>query len=179
VKDPFRTARAARLLPAGSRIRVVHLGAALSADMAAKARALMAATPRYRWLSERPRGRALYFLSGCRLLALTSRLEGGANVVSEALALGVPVVSSHISGSIGLLGEDYPGYFPVADTLGLAKLLGRAETDPAFYADLVARCRQLRHLVDPRHERASWAKLLAEIGSPAKNAGVGARRRIP
>jgi putative glycosyltransferase (TIGR04348 family) len=163
VKDPFRTARAAPLLPALSRVRVVHLGAALGDGMAARARAEMAASPRYRWLGERPRGRALYYLSGCRLLALTSRLEGGANVVSEALALGVPVVSSHISGSIGLLGEDYPGYFPFADTQALAKLLYRAESDAAFYADLVARCRRLRGLVHPRHERESWAKLLKEI----------------
>ncbi len=63
VKDPFRTARAAQLLPATSRVRVVHLGAALGADMAEQARAEMAASPRYRWLGERPRGRALYFLS--------------------------------------------------------------------------------------------------------------------
>ena len=37
VKDPFRTALAARLLPAASRVRVLHLGAALSEDMAERA----------------------------------------------------------------------------------------------------------------------------------------------
>jgi putative glycosyltransferase (TIGR04348 family) len=163
VKDPLRAARAARLLPATSRLRVVHLGAALSADMADQAQAEMAANPRYRWLGERPRGRALYVLSGCRLLALTSRLEGGANAVSEALAVGVPVVSSRIAGSVGLLGADYPGYFPYGDTRALAALLLRAETDTAFYDDLRARCKRLRGLTDPARERKSWEQLLAEL----------------
>ncbi len=75
----------------------------------------------------------------------------------------MPVVSSEISGSIGLLGRDYSGYFSFADSRGLAKLLYRAETDAAFYADLVARCRELRGLVDPARERESWARLLEEI----------------
>ena len=57
-----------------------------------------------------------FAVARCRLLALTSRLEGGANVVSEAIASGVPVLSSYIAGSVGILGADYPGYFPVGDT---------------------------------------------------------------
>jgi putative glycosyltransferase (TIGR04348 family) len=163
VKDPLRTAQAARLLPAASRVRVVHLGAALSEDMAEEARAEMAANPRYAWLGERPRGRALWYLSGCRLLSLTSLLEGGANAVSEAVAVDVPVVSSRISGSIGLLGQDYPGYFPVEDTAALAEVLLRAETDAAFYEELRRRCRGLRSLFDPARERATWEMLLREI----------------
>ena len=136
VKDPFRTAQAARLLPADSRIRVLHLGGALSEDMAEQARAEAADNPRYRWFGEQPRGKAQRILSRCRLLSLTSQLEGGANVISEALAVGVPVVSSRIAGSIGLLGADYPGYFPFADTRALADLLHRAETDTEFYNGL-------------------------------------------
>src|SRR5947209_2948371 len=87
VKDPFRTALAARLLPSTSRIRVLHLGAALSEEMAGRARAEEAANPRYRWLGELPRWKALRVLGRCRLLALTSEMEGGANVISEAAAL--------------------------------------------------------------------------------------------
>src|SRR5262249_40608724 len=121
--------------------------------------------PRYRWLGERPRGRALYFLSGCRLLALTSHLEGGANAVSEALAVGVPVGSSRIAGSGGLLGAGYPGYFPCRDARALAGPLRRAETDAAFYGDLRARCERLRGLADPRRERQTWQKLLGELSA--------------
>jgi putative glycosyltransferase (TIGR04348 family) len=163
VKDPFRTALAARLLPPSSRARVLHVGAALEPDMAARAAAEAAANPRYRWLGDLPRAKALRVLARSRLLALTSRLEGGANVISEAVAAGVPVVSSRIAGSVGLLGPDYPGYFPVGDTEALAALIGRAETDAGFYGALRARCRRLRPLVKPSRERESWRRLLREL----------------
>jgi putative glycosyltransferase (TIGR04348 family) len=163
VKDPLRTAWAARLLPASSRVRVLQVGGALSDDLAEQARAEEASNPRYRWLGERPRSQALRLLARCRLLALTSELEGGANVISEALALGVPVVSSRIAGSLGLLGTDYPGYFPFGDTQALADLLRRAETDTAFYAALRAQCAQRRPLFEPAHERQSWHELLREL----------------
>jgi putative glycosyltransferase (TIGR04348 family) len=163
VKDPLRTAKAARLLPAPSRIRVLHLGSALSDDMAQAARTEEETNPRYHWLGEKPRWRALRLLSRCRLLVLTSKLEGGANVISEALAVNVPVLSSHIAGSVGLLGEDYPGYFPFGDTQALADLLLRAETDAAFYRELRQRCRRLRPLFDPARERRTWRDLLAAI----------------
>lgn len=163
VKDPFRTAWAARLLPASSRLRVLHVGAALSDDMAEQARREQAGNPRYLWLGERPRRQALRLLSRCRLLVLTSQLEGGANVISEALALGVPVVSSRIAGSLGLLGESYAGYFPVGDTQALADLLYRAEIDPDFYDTLCAQCAQRRPLFQPARERQSWQELLREL----------------
>jgi putative glycosyltransferase (TIGR04348 family) len=163
VKDPFRTALAARLLPPTSRLYVLHLGAALSPDMAERARAEATVNPRYRWLGEVPRRQALGILARCRLLVLTSELEGGANVVSEALAASVPVLSSRIAGSVGLLGEDYPGYFPVGDTQALARLLERAEADAGFYQTLRDWCIRLRPLVDPARERRSWEELLREL----------------
>jgi putative glycosyltransferase (TIGR04348 family) len=164
VKDPFRTALAAQFLPASSRVRVRHLGAALSEAMAERARREEASNPRYRWLGELPRWRAMQVLGRCRLLALTSEMEGGANAISEAAALSVPVVASRIAGSVGLLGEDYPGYFAVGDTAVLARLLERAETDARFYRTLQRGCARLRRLIDPVHERQSWAKLLKELG---------------
>lgn len=164
VKDPFRTALAARLLPPASRVRILHLGGALSADMAERASEEAAVNPRYRWLGERPRWQALRVLARCRLLSLTSELEGGANVVSEALAAGTPVLSSRIAGSVGLLGADYPGYFPVGDTAALSQQLERAEADAEFYRTLREWCDRLRPLVDPERERRSWADLLGELG---------------
>ncbi|HEV3258559.1 MAG TPA: selenoneine biosynthesis selenosugar synthase SenB [Gemmataceae bacterium] len=164
VKDPFRTALAARLLPAASRLRVLHVGAALREEMAEQAAVEAAINPRYRWLGEVPRWQALRVLARCRLLVLSSELEGGANVVSEALAASVPVLSSRIAGSVGLLGEDYPGYFPVGDTEALARLLGQAEADADFYKTLQAWCARLRPLVEPARERRSWKELLRELG---------------
>jgi glycosyltransferase involved in cell wall biosynthesis len=123
----------------------------------------MRANPRYHWLGDQPRWKALRLLARSRLLALTSLLEGGANVVSEAIACGVPVVSSRIPGSLGILGADYPGYFAVGDTAELADLLLRVETDQGFYQTLLDHCRGLGGLADPALERASWRDLLAEL----------------
>jgi putative glycosyltransferase (TIGR04348 family) len=163
VKDPLRAARAARLAPAESRVLVLHAGAAIEPGAADEARAEEADNPRYRWLGELTHEEALELLARSHLLVLTSRLEGGANVVSEAIAASVPIVSSWIAGSIGILGEDYPGYFPVGDTRALANLLWRAERDNAFYADLKARCLRLQPLFDPGRERESWRMLLQEL----------------
>jgi glycosyltransferase involved in cell wall biosynthesis len=163
VKDPFRAAMAARLLPQSSRIRIIHLGAALSQSMECKANAEMKTNPRYRWLGELSHGKTLQRLSRSRLLVLSSKLEGGANVISEAVAAGVPVISSNISGSVGLLGEDYPGYFPVGNRRKLAELLQRAEEDQKFYRRLQTGCRKLKKLITPKRERESWRELLAEL----------------
>ena len=163
VKDPFRAAMAARQLPPLSRIQVVHVGGALTDDMKTQADAEASTNPRYRWLGELPRWQALRILARSRMLVLTSQMEGGANAVSEAIACSVPVISSRISGSIGLLEEDYPGYFPVGDTQALTDLLIRVETDAAFYNTLKAWCERLKPIVDPDRERLSWKRLLQEL----------------
>ena len=166
VKDPFRTAMAVRLLPAGSRVRVAHAGAALDASMARRARAEEARNPRYRWLGDLPRPRALRLLARSRLLVLSSRQEGGANVIGEAAVLGVPILSTRIPGSVGLLGERYPGYFVVGDTRGLAALVSRAEDDSAFRARLRRACKERARLFAPASEKAAWRRLLRELVGP-------------
>jgi putative glycosyltransferase (TIGR04348 family) len=165
VKDPLRTAFAARLVPSSSRIQVVHLGNVLDETLAEEAREEMAINPRYRWLGERPQAEALRMLASSRLMVLTSRLEGGANAVSEAIACSVPVISSRISGSIGLLGEEYPGYFPVGDTQALSDLLRHAETDAGFYESLNSWCERRAALVNPANERRAWQDLLHGLGN--------------
>jgi len=163
VKDPFRTALAARRLPADSKIKIVHCGQALSDSMRRQAEREMSRNDRYHWLGELPRWQVLRRLSRSRLMVLSSKLEGGANVVSEALACQVPILSSRISGSIGLLGEDYPGYFETGDTRALTELLRRAESDVGFYGSLVDACRHRQWLIEPRLESDSWEELLAEF----------------
>ena len=165
MKDPFRTADAVRLVRSSSQIKVLHAGAALSLDMESEALAKTKSNPRYSWLGELPRWKTLRLLAGSRLLVLTSQMEGGANVVSEALACSIPVISSRISGSIGLLGEDYPGYFPVGDTQALADLLHRLETDQSFYLSLKAWCHRRKEIVSPDREKQSWECLLQKISA--------------
>src|SRR6266851_10000904 len=163
VKDPFRTARAARLLPVSSRIRVLHAGAALSPAMEKQAREEQRVNPRYHWLGDLPRWKALRLLARSGLLVLSSLLEGGANTISEAIAVETPVIASQIPGSVGLLGANYPGYFPVRDTAALAALLSRAETDKAFYRELWGWCQGLQPMVRPFRELVSWRCLLREL----------------
>lgn len=137
----------------------------MTAEMEALASEHTANNPRYHWMGELPRWKALRILARSRLLVLTSRMEGGANVISEAIAASRPVISSRIPGSVGLLGPDYPGYFPVGDTRRLASLLSRAEQDDVFHDLLKARCRELAPLVDPAREVESWNHLMTEVES--------------
>jgi len=170
VKDPLRAAYAARLLPPESRIRVLQAGGAIEKAFAREARAEQRRNPRYRWLGELPRWKARRLIASSRLLVLSSRMEGGANVISEAVVDGVPVVASRISGSVGLLGKDYPGYYPVGDTEALARLLRRSETDSRFYAGLRRCCSRLAFRFEPRREKEAWRKALQQVGA----AGVSA-----
>lgn len=162
-KDPFRAAAALAYLPAASRIRLTHFGGAMSSGMAAAAREWADREPRYRWLGELAHWKALRMLARSRLMVISSCMEGGANVVSEALAAGVPVIASRIPGNIGMLGKDYAGYYPLADEKTLARLLWRAESDPAFYLRLKQQCAARKHLVNPRRERLGLKNLLAEL----------------
>jgi glycosyltransferase involved in cell wall biosynthesis len=100
-------------------------------------------------------------------MVLSSIMEGGANVISEALVAGVPVIASKIPGSIGLLGRDYPGYYPVRDTASLTRMLQRAETDPAFLEELRRHCVARAPLFDPARERQEWRNLLAQLSGGA------------
>jgi putative glycosyltransferase (TIGR04348 family) len=164
-KDPLRPAYAVRDLPATSRLVVDHFGAAHTPDWGETASAEMAVNPRYRWHGEVPRHRLRQAFARSHLLVLPSRMEGGANVISEAIMADLPVVASRIHGSIGLLGEDYPGFYPVADTDALRGLLLQAENDPTFLARLQEACRALRPLFTLERERENWAALLRDLGA--------------
>lgn len=162
-KDPFRAALATAYLPEHSQIRVTHLGGALSEDMAETAEMAQGKLPRWRWLGDVPHRTVLKHLSRARLMVISSVLEGGANVICEALAADVPVLASHMPGNIGMLGEDYPGYFPVGDERRLARLLSMAETDPDFYANLLSHARQRRGLMRPEQEASRLRQAVAEF----------------
>lgn len=162
-KDPFRAAAALRHLPAASRVRVIHLGAPMSTDMAREAQQWMDREPRYRWLGELPHGDARRRLARSRVMVISSRMEGGANVISEALASGVPVIASRISGNIGMLGRDYAGYFPVENEKAIARLLWHAESDAAFYRRLKAQCKARQRRVEPERETRALERLLADL----------------
>ncbi|HKW33438.1 MAG TPA: selenoneine biosynthesis selenosugar synthase SenB [Candidatus Acidoferrum sp.] len=163
VKDPLRVAYAVRDLPPSSRIQVKHAGAVLDAHLAAQVEEEQRTNPRYQWLGPLPHEAAIDLLSRSHLLVLTSHIEGGANVVSEAIAVGTPVISSLIQGSVGILGADYPGYFPVGDSGALRGQLLRSESGNGFYQELLQSLVKLQPLVSVARERESWEILLNEL----------------
>lgn len=152
-KDPLTLMRAVLDLPAASRIRVIHIGDALDHALGDAARQTMADCPRYRWLGGLPRARTRRWIARSQALIHPSVMEGGAHVIIEAVQSQVPVLASHISGNIGMLGEDYAGYFPLADADALAKLMLRFASDQAFAAHLRAQCAARAALFEPRHEQ--------------------------
>jgi putative glycosyltransferase (TIGR04348 family) len=161
-KDPLRAAAASRMLPPSSRIRILHAGSAMATAYAELARREQSENPRYRWLGELSRRQTRSVLTSSRALALTSRMEGGANVISEAVVNGVPVLASRIDGNIGLLGRNYPALFDVGDTGALAALMSRIERDAIFCRELKEELEQLAPLFGPRRELETWRELLRE-----------------
>jgi putative glycosyltransferase (TIGR04348 family) len=163
VKDPLRAAEASRLLPAESRVRIEQVGRAYTAQWAARARAEMASNPRYVWHDDVPAAAVRRLLARSHAMVISSRSEGGANVISEAAVAGVPILASRMDGNVGLLGADYPGYFPVGDTRALARLLQRIEGNPSFVRQLARAVSRRRVLFQPARETAAWRRLLASL----------------
>ena len=162
-KDPFCIARSLPLLPLNSKISVLHLGMAMNEQMERAALGYNENLEHYQWIGELSHVDALKALSQSRLMVISSRMEGGAHVVSEAIALGVPVIASDIPGNRGLLGDDYVGYYPVGDEAELANMLTCAETMPDFYSVLKKQIDTRRDLVSPNREMQSIQELMIQL----------------
>jgi len=158
VKDPLLTLRALRHV--AQDLEVIQLGELLEKDLKPKT-----SDRRYRWLGSVPHGRALKWLASSHVMVISSRMEGGANVVCEALRIGVPILASRISGNVGLLGAAYAGYFEPGDERGLASLIEKA-MDPTFYRKLKRQVARLRATVAPRSEARA---LLASFASLSRS----------
>ncbi len=163
VKDPMRAAMASRGLPAASRIQVIHAGAALTEALEARAMRETEQNPRYRWLGGLTTGGARRLIAKSRILVVSSRMEGGANVIVEAIIDRTPVLASRISGNLGMLGNDYPGYFAFGDTAALTELLRQCEDDPNFLRSLLAHCDERRPRFQETCERDALEKLLGPL----------------
>ena len=123
----------------------------------------MAANPRYLWRDDVPRAAVQNLLRRSHAMVLSSLSEGGANVVSEAIVAGVPILASRMDGNVGLLGGDYPAYFPVGDTQALARLMRRIEIDRRFVVTLRRAIARRAPLFRPEREVAAWRELLASL----------------
>ena len=171
-KDPLTAVRALRLLPADLPVRLFHVGGDLDSQLAAEVRAQAAGDARYRSLGALPQAATRQLIKRCHLLLLPSLMEGGANVLIEAVTSGVPVLGSDIPGNRGMLGADYPGWFPVGGAARLAELILAATRDPGYYATLSQRCAERVSLFSPARECAAVCSLLENEVSVEANVGL-------
>ncbi len=158
-KDPMTALRAlARLspvVPPHDRLRLIHVGGDKDKALAAAFRAQARSDTRIALMGIQTHARTRQFIRNARLLLLPSLMEGGANVLIEAVTASVPVLASRIPGSVGMLGEDYDGLFAVGDDAALAGLIHRCQVDPGFVDHLGSQCALRAPLFAPRRERAA------------------------
>ncbi|MDO9093878.1 MAG: selenoneine biosynthesis selenosugar synthase SenB [Rubrivivax sp.] len=142
-------------------IRLDHIGSALDLELGAAAQACARQVPTYRWLGGLTHAVTRRHIQRAHVLVHPSRMEGGAQVVIEAITSGTPVLASRIDGNLGLLGADYGGSFDVGDSAALAALLQRCRDDAAMLPALQAQCDLRAALFSPAHERQTLLNLLA------------------
>jgi glycosyltransferase involved in cell wall biosynthesis len=157
--------RAARLIETPG-LRLLHIGAALERELGEAALREQAGNPRYRWLGALPHMAARRRLARCHAMVIASTMEGGANVIIEAVTCGVPVLASDVSGNRGMLGEDYAGYFAPGDARALAELIERSVRDRRFHGRLERQCAARARLFAPDAERARLLDLVDNLLSP-------------
>jgi putative glycosyltransferase (TIGR04348 family) len=165
-KDPATAVAAWRYLDGDLPIRLRLIGAPLDPALARLAEEAGARDPRSRWVGPMPHAATRQAIKRAHVLIVPSLMEGGANVIVEAVTAGTPVLASHMSGNLGMLGRDYAGYFPVGDAVALARLLRRCWDDSGFLRRLAQQCRARAGLFSPARERAALTSLLREVLHP-------------
>jgi glycosyltransferase involved in cell wall biosynthesis len=162
-KDPRTLFEAMRRIPPELAIRVRHIGAPLDPALGDAARTLAQEDPRYRYVGALPHGLTRAAIQRAHLLIHPSVVEGGANVIVEAVTAGTPVIASRISGNVGMLGRDYPGFFAPRDAKALAKRLVQALEEPGMLACLRSACARRKRLFRPQAEAAAVHRLAADL----------------
>jgi putative glycosyltransferase (TIGR04348 family) len=172
VKDPATFMRAAALVTAPG-VLLRQIGGVLDPGLGELADRTRAQCSRYEWLGAAPRDVVREEIRGSHALAICSTMEGGANVIVEAVTSGVPVLASDISGNRGMLGDGYAGYFPAGDAAALARLIDRSATDATFYATLRAQCAARAPLFAPEAERAALLRLVDNLAQSNSTSSLG------
>ena len=159
VKQPFLTIEAVARHPEWRDVEVWQIGESLDEGCAAEARAWEQRDGRYRWWGGVPREESLALCARSSLTVNSSVLEGGANVVLEAMTMGVPVLASRIEGNLGLLGDDYLGYFEGAMDEALAAVI----SDRPRLLAWIGHSKGRLPLFSREHEAACWLDLLSKL----------------
>jgi putative glycosyltransferase (TIGR04348 family) len=162
VKDPL-TAIKACLHVQLPHLRLRVIGQSLDERLGHSIKELIQNDQRIVMCGPLPHTRALSEIRKAKLLVCSSLMEGGANVIIEAVQSGTPVLASDILGNRGMLGDDYAGYFPVGDSMALATLIERCHSNPSFYAKLSQQCSQRSELFLPQTEQAQVLQLAQDL----------------
>jgi putative glycosyltransferase (TIGR04348 family) len=160
-KDPDIIFRLVEKLPTDSTIHILHIGAPNDERLAARAKSLSEASQNYHWAGALAHGLTRAAIKRAHLLIHPSVLEGGANVIVEAIASGTPVLASQMSGNVGMLGQGYAGYFPVGDVEALRDQLDRCARDANYSTRLNTACAARAKLFLPEAERNALVKLIS------------------
>jgi putative glycosyltransferase (TIGR04348 family) len=166
-KDPETIFRFVERMREEPNVRVLHIGAPLDAALGKRAKALMAAHPSYRWAGPLAHGLTRAAIKRAHVLIHPSVMEGGANVIVEAITAGTPVLASRMSGNVGMLGQKYEGYFPVASDELLAELAQNCLYDAKFLLRLNQACQARAKLFLPSAERDALTKVLHKLLLPS------------
>ncbi|MFC7513618.1 selenoneine biosynthesis selenosugar synthase SenB [Herbaspirillum sp. GCM10030257] len=164
-KDPLVFMQAAAHIAHvdAERLCMTHVGGALDAKLQEQALATQRRHQHYRWLGNLPHAETLERLAASDIMVIASRMEGGANVIIEAVNCGVPVLASDIAGNRGMLGDDYAGYFAVGDSIALAALITRASHDATFRRTLREQCAKRAPLFQPEREQKAVQQVVREL----------------
>jgi putative glycosyltransferase (TIGR04348 family) len=162
-KSPQTFFEAATLLAERSDIELCHIGGEHDQVLAQQAHDTAAKHPNYRFLGARSHEQTRRYIQRSHALVHPSVMEGGAHVIMEAICSGVPVLASRIAGNIGMLGEDYAGFFEVGDARELARLLVRFREDASYAAQLQMQCAQRAYLFEAARERSGLITIVENL----------------
>jgi putative glycosyltransferase (TIGR04348 family) len=162
-KSPQTLFATAQLLRVREDIHIEHIGAGLDASLAQDAINTVASCANYHWAGALKHTQTRAKIQRAHVLVHTSKMEGGAHVIMEAVCSGTPVVASDIAGNVGMLGSDYSGYFPVGDAQALAQMLERCKDEPVFLDHLKQQCALRAPLFAPQAELAALLQTIQSL----------------
>lgn len=163
VKDAPTFLRAATRLAARRDIRFALVGGVRETGDARNIEAAVQASAHLAVCGALPHAATRQRIRRAHVLVVPSRMEGGANVIVEAVRAGTPVLASRCGGNVGMLGKAYRGYFPVGDDAALARLVARCRDEPRFLAALGRQCTARARLFTPEREQRALLRLLREV----------------
>jgi putative glycosyltransferase (TIGR04348 family) len=160
-KMPQTLFEAAHLLQDTPHIRITHIGAGLDEELAQIAINTEALCAGYTWARGLKHAQTRQRIQRAHVLVHTSKMEGGAHVIMEAVCSGTPVLASRMDGNVGMLGAGYDGYFPVGDAQALAALLRRCKNEAAYLDHLSSQCALRAPLFSPLSEQQALLRIVA------------------